>query len=311
MLDGDNSDRPRLVFLEPKATVVAGDRIVTSGSGGVFPPGLPVGVAAAAENNGLIRVEPYAELSRLEIVRIVDYRPDRRPAAERGAAVRARHGRQSRGWPKSGHEPRHVGNESAYALPRSDPRPARRRAAMPPGGPMARALMPRDTSLGDRLVPFLSTLCFVLVSVVPVQIPGFAAVTPSFALMAVFHWTIYRPDLLPLTAVFVLGLLLDLLNGTPYLGVAALTLILARTAVLNGRRYFVNRDLRRAVARLPGGRRGRLCLRAGRSSACSTASVLGTSPFIFEAALTVACYPVGSYILVRLHRAFVRTSAPP
>ncbi|HUZ74504.1 MAG TPA: rod shape-determining protein MreC [Stellaceae bacterium] len=72
LLDGDNSDRPRLVFLEPKAAVVAGDRILTSGSGGAFPPGLPVGVALAA-TNGVSRVEPYAELSRLEMVRIVDY----------------------------------------------------------------------------------------------------------------------------------------------------------------------------------------------------------------------------------------------
>jgi rod shape-determining protein MreD len=34
--------------------------------------------------------------------------------------------------------------------------------------------------------------------------------------------------------------------------------------------------------------------------------ILGPRPFIFEAALTVACYPVGSYVLARLHRAFVQ-----
>jgi rod shape-determining protein MreD len=174
---------------------------------------------------------------------------------------------------------------------------------------MARALMPREAGLGDRLVPFLSSLCFVLVSVVPLQIPGFAAVTPSFALMAVFHWTSYRPDLLPLTAVFVLGLLLDLLNGTPYLGVAALTLLLARTAVLNGRRYFVGQPF--AVLWL-----GFLAVAAGAFAfdwafvSLLDGTVLGTRPFIFEAALTVACYPVGSYILVRLHRAFIRTASP-
>ena len=174
---------------------------------------------------------------------------------------------------------------------------------------MARVMMPRDTGLGDRVVPFLSTLCFVLVSVVPLQIPGFAAVTPSFALMAVYHWTSYRPDLLPLTAVFVLGLLLDLLNGTPYLGVAALTLILARTAVLNGRRYFADRPF--AVLWL-----GFLVIAAGAFAfdwavvSLLDGTVLGTRPFIFEAALTVACYPVGSYVLVRLHRAFVRAATP-
>lgn len=72
LLDGDNSSQPRLSFLESKAAVNPGDRIVTSGAGGVFPPGLPVGVVSDIEN-GIFRVEPYADLSRLDFVRLVDY----------------------------------------------------------------------------------------------------------------------------------------------------------------------------------------------------------------------------------------------
>jgi rod shape-determining protein MreC len=45
---------------------------VTSGNGGIFPPGLPVGVVSAIAD-GIVRVQPYAELSRLDFVRIVDY----------------------------------------------------------------------------------------------------------------------------------------------------------------------------------------------------------------------------------------------
>jgi rod shape-determining protein MreC len=72
VLAGDNSDRPRLVFAsEPKAIKI-GDRIVTSGDGGVFPPGLPVGVVAAVDQGGA-RVEPYAELRTLDYVLLVDY----------------------------------------------------------------------------------------------------------------------------------------------------------------------------------------------------------------------------------------------
>ena len=70
---------------------------------------------------------------------------------------------------------------------------------------MARVIAPRDTSVPGRVVPVLSTFLFVVVSVVPLNLPGFAIVTPSFALMAVYHWSIYRPDLLPQTAVFALG----------------------------------------------------------------------------------------------------------
>jgi rod shape-determining protein MreC len=72
ILSGNNADQPKLEYLPPRATVKIGDRIVTSGHGGVFPPGLPVGVIAAMEN-GLVTVEPFVELSRLDFVRVVDY----------------------------------------------------------------------------------------------------------------------------------------------------------------------------------------------------------------------------------------------
>jgi rod shape-determining protein MreC len=72
ILDGDNSEQPRLVYLPTTVEPVVGERIVTVGAGGVFPPGLPVGVVSSVAN-GVIRVEPYAELSRLEVLRIVDF----------------------------------------------------------------------------------------------------------------------------------------------------------------------------------------------------------------------------------------------
>ncbi len=72
ILAGDNSDRPLLRYLDPAAAVETGDRIVTSGEGGVFPPGLPVGVVAAVGGEGP-RVETYVELSGVEYLRIVDY----------------------------------------------------------------------------------------------------------------------------------------------------------------------------------------------------------------------------------------------
>lgn len=72
VLDGDNSEEPRLVYLPSKAEVKVGQRIVTGGAGGVFPPGLPVGVVSSVTGD-IIRVEPYAELARLELVRIIDF----------------------------------------------------------------------------------------------------------------------------------------------------------------------------------------------------------------------------------------------
>jgi len=72
ILAGDNSERPRLIHLPPGASVSIGDRIVTSGHGGAFPPGIPVGVVAQV-NDGAVLVKPYAQRDRLEFVRVVDY----------------------------------------------------------------------------------------------------------------------------------------------------------------------------------------------------------------------------------------------
>lgn len=72
VLAGDNSDRPTLVHLASEAAVSPGDPIVTSGHGGAFPPGLPVGVVASVAE-GDVRVQPYVSWSRLEYVRVVDF----------------------------------------------------------------------------------------------------------------------------------------------------------------------------------------------------------------------------------------------
>ena len=72
VLAGDNSSQPHLLYLPPRSPVRVGDRLVTSGNGGIFPPGLPVGVVAGIED-GIVKVEPYAELSRLDYVRVVNY----------------------------------------------------------------------------------------------------------------------------------------------------------------------------------------------------------------------------------------------
>ena len=72
VLAGDNSRRPRLTFFSANADVKVGSRIVTSGHGGMFPTGLPVGVVAEIGDAG-IRIETFATPDRLEFVRLVDY----------------------------------------------------------------------------------------------------------------------------------------------------------------------------------------------------------------------------------------------
>ena len=72
ILAGDNSARPSLRYVDAGGGIKIGDRIVTSGQGGVFPPGLPVGVVVSVDSEAP-QVEPYAALTRLDYLRVVDY----------------------------------------------------------------------------------------------------------------------------------------------------------------------------------------------------------------------------------------------
>ncbi|QIE54300.1 rod shape-determining protein MreC [Pikeienuella piscinae] len=74
VLTGENSDAPRLSFLDTMAGVAPGDRVTTSGDGGVFPPDLPVGVIAVIGDYGA-RMQISADYERLEFVRVLLYRP--------------------------------------------------------------------------------------------------------------------------------------------------------------------------------------------------------------------------------------------
>jgi rod shape-determining protein MreC len=71
-MSGENTDRPRLNYLSPNAVVQPGDRVVTSGDGGAFPPGLPVGVVSSVQD-GVARVELLAHRYQLEYVAVIDY----------------------------------------------------------------------------------------------------------------------------------------------------------------------------------------------------------------------------------------------
>lgn len=72
VLAGDNTNAPELLYLGPTAKVQVGDHVTTSGHGGVFPPGLPIGVVSGISENGA-RVKPFVDWAHMEVLRIVDY----------------------------------------------------------------------------------------------------------------------------------------------------------------------------------------------------------------------------------------------
>lgn len=70
LLSGDNSPLPPLEFLEKPDEVRPGDRVVTSGDGGVFPAGLLVG-QVALDTDRRLRVILSADYQRLEFLRVL------------------------------------------------------------------------------------------------------------------------------------------------------------------------------------------------------------------------------------------------
>jgi rod shape-determining protein MreC len=70
LLSGDNTSAPPLEFLEKQDLVRPGDRVVSSGDGGVFPAGLLVGQVAQGVD-GRLRVRLAADYERLEFLRVL------------------------------------------------------------------------------------------------------------------------------------------------------------------------------------------------------------------------------------------------
>ena len=67
---GDNTRSPPIDFLENPDLVRPGDRVVSSGDGGVFPAGLVIG-QVAKDPGGRLRVRLSADYERLEFLRVL------------------------------------------------------------------------------------------------------------------------------------------------------------------------------------------------------------------------------------------------
>ena len=85
ILAGDNTPLPPLEFVDGVDQVRAGDRVVTTGDGGVFPPGLLAGTVFLG-GDGRLRVRLAADYRRLEFLRVIRHLPAA-PISEPGRLV--------------------------------------------------------------------------------------------------------------------------------------------------------------------------------------------------------------------------------
>ncbi len=162
-------------------------------------------------------------------------------------------------------------------------------------------------SLGRRLdilarvsFPSCITILLMLLSQVPLGITGQAALLQAVTLCCVWFWSLFRPGTLPPPAVFVIGLMMDLLGYLP-LGVGVFTLLAVQGIAL---------ALRRSLAP-----RGFIWIWLVFAVVAAVASVvmwllvmlltfqlLSPFPAMFTAVLTVALFPVVAIPFAAAHR---------
>ena len=169
---------------------------------------------------------------------------------------------------------------------------------MKPRGPV------RSYGFAPKLLPVVVTFLMAVFAAVPLDIPDYAAVTPGFVLMSVYHWTLYRPEHLSYLAVFLIGLFFDLLTTAPgaAIGVTPLLLLVARWAVQASRRNFVGSSFAFVwfgFALLTAAE----ALASWALAGLLTATLLDPRRYAFQAVLTVALFPAADWLLARLQRA--------
>lgn len=158
-------------------------------------------------------------------------------------------------------------------------------------------------------LPLVTGLLAVLVDVLPVQGTGMESVGSFTTLAVVYFWSLYRPELFSITATFLSGLVYDALTGLP-LGASSLVLLLVRQLIVTQQRFFLARSfpviwacflLLAPVAVLS--RWLLVCLWWG--------TLFPLGPVLVELLLTLALYPMVSWLLGRLHGIIPRVIHAP
>ena len=105
---------------------------------------------------------------------------------------------------------------------------------------MRAILGPQLSAVMERLIPLLVGIFCVMLTLLPWGTSTNFLVPPAFALMAVFHWALYRPDLMPPVSVFLIGVYHDLASGGP-IGLWALIYLFTYGVVVSQRLFFIGR----------------------------------------------------------------------
>lgn len=155
-----------------------------------------------------------------------------------------------------------------------------------------------------QATPIALTVLLAILSAVPIGIPGYTAVVPAYTAMAAFYWAVFRPDLQPPFALFLVGVLQDILAATP-LGMTALSLMLVHGLAVSQRRAFLGKPFVLAWF-------GFVLIHALAAflvwllTSLLALRLVGPEPAVFQYLVTVTLFPVVAWVFVRIHRYVVR-----
>lgn len=156
-----------------------------------------------------------------------------------------------------------------------------------------------DLALRRSLV-FASALLAIVLDLLPVPSAAPQAVAPLLAFATVYFWTLQRPDLLSPGAIFLLGLLRDLAGQLP-LGLHASSFLLVLALLRRVPRGLLQRSLPLAwLLLLPV--LAAVGLWRWLLAALVWMQPAPIRPFLLEAVLTWACYPLVAALLAPVGR---------
>ncbi|HET9019034.1 MAG TPA: rod shape-determining protein MreD [Acetobacteraceae bacterium] len=167
-------------------------------------------------------------------------------------------------------------------------------------------IRPRE-SIGRRLdmaarwaFPATTTSLLLLVAASPLGLPGQAELQASVALAAVYFWSLFRPASMLPAAVFLIGLLADLLGYAPP-GVGVLSLLLVHGVALRWRRVLVRQGFLLVWLVFAGVGAGASVLQWG-LTAVLTWRLLAPGPALVQAVVAAGLYPALSLLLTHAHQ---------
>lgn len=152
--------------------------------------------------------------------------------------------------------------------------------------------------------PGLLLLAMTLISVVPLQAPLYASIAPLMPLAGLYYWIVHRPDLVPVSLVFAIGVLHDMLTGTmigayAVVFLAVYWLVRSQQRVLSGKPFLL----------LWGGFfivSGFVCVAEWTVISLAAGAIMPLEPALFRSLLTAALFPFWGWLFLQVHRHFVR-----